>query len=259
MEPVYTPVLGLARTVFAAQGLKFTIHGEQHVPTSGGAVMAINHTGYLDFTYAGLAALKSGRLVRFMAKQSIFGHRVAGPLMRGMKHIPVDRNNGASAFRGALAALKAGEIVGVYPEATMSLSFEIKEFKSGAVRMAQVAGVPILPTVVWGAQRVWTKGGHKRLGRHGFPIHIAVGEPMVVDRKANADELTAQLRERMIALLHGIQADYPAFGPDEQHLLPARLGGTAPTPEEAHEREQASMTRTVDEFTQKRKERRSGS
>ena len=53
--------------------------------------MAINHIGYLDFTFAGLAARKSGRLVRFMAKQEVFGHRIAGPLMRGMRHIPVDR------------------------------------------------------------------------------------------------------------------------------------------------------------------------
>jgi 1-acyl-sn-glycerol-3-phosphate acyltransferase len=256
MEPVYTPVLGFARTLFAAQGLKFTIRGADNIPRTGGAVMAINHTGYLDFTYAGLAARPSGRLVRFMAKKSVFEHKVSGPIMRGMKHIPVDRRSGASAFRQAVQMLRAGEIVGVYPEATMSLSFEIKDFKNGAVRMAQLAGVPIIPTVVWGAQRVWTKGGHRRLGRHRFPIHISVGEPMVLDRKGDADALTAQLRQRMIELLDELQAGYPAFGPDEQHLLPARLGGTAPTPEEAREREQASITRTTDEFSQGRKERR---
>jgi 1-acyl-sn-glycerol-3-phosphate acyltransferase len=256
MEPVYTPVLGFARTLFAAQGLKFTIRGADNVPRTGGAVMAINHTGYLDFTYAGLAARPSRRLVRFMAKKSVFEHKVSGPLMRGMKHIPVDRRSGAVAFRNAVQMLRDGEIVGVYPEATMSLSFEIKEFKSGAVRMAQEAGVPILPTVVWGAQRVWTKGGHRRLGRHGFPIHITVGEPMVVDPKGNRDELSVQLRARMVELLDEVQASYPAFGPDEQHLLPARLGGTAPTPEEAREREQASITRTSDEFSRARKERR---
>ncbi len=256
MEPVYTPVLGLAQVVFATQGLKFTIRGEDNVPLTGGAVMAINHTGYLDFTYAGLAARRSRRLVRFMAKKSVFDHKVSGPIMRGMKHIPVDRRSGAIAFRHAVEMLRAGEIVGVYPEATMSLSFEIKELKSGAVRMAQEAGVPVLPTVVWGAQRVWTKGGHKRLGRHGYPIHITVGEPMVVDPKGDREALTLDLRERMVALLDEVQAGYPAFGPDEQHLLPARLGGTAPTPEEAREREQASMSRTVDEFTQSRKQRR---
>ena len=63
----------------------------EHVPRTGGAVMAINHVGYLDFTFAGLAAQPAGRLVRFMAKKEVFDHRVSGPLMRGMKHIPVDR------------------------------------------------------------------------------------------------------------------------------------------------------------------------
>ena len=80
MEPVYSSVIGVARGVFAMQGLKFTILGDDNVPRAGGAVMTINHTGYMDFTYAGLAAQKSGRLVRFMAKDSVFSHPVSGPL-----------------------------------------------------------------------------------------------------------------------------------------------------------------------------------
>src|SRR5512132_2914087 len=144
MEPVYTPVIGLARVLFAAQGLKFRMEGADNVPRTGGAVMVINHTGYMDFTYAGLIAHRSGRLVRFMAKESVFSHPVTGPLMRGMKHIPVDRQAGTASFRAAVTALKAGEIVGVFAEGTISRSFEIKEFKSGAVRMAQLAGVPVL-------------------------------------------------------------------------------------------------------------------
>ena len=63
--------------------------------------MAINHTGYLDFTFAGLAAVPAKRLVRFMAKDEIFGHPVAGPLMRGMHHIPVDREAGAASLAAA--------------------------------------------------------------------------------------------------------------------------------------------------------------
>jgi 1-acyl-sn-glycerol-3-phosphate acyltransferase len=120
MEFPYTPVIGLARTVFFLQGLRFTILGEENVPAVGGAVMAINHTGYFDFTYAGLAARPRGRLVRFMAKKSVFGHRVTGPLMRGMKHIPVDRHAGQGAIEAGLAAVRAGEIVGIFPEATIS-------------------------------------------------------------------------------------------------------------------------------------------
>ena len=65
-----------------------------------------------------------------------------------------------------------GELVGVYPEATISRSFELKEFKTGAVRMALEARVPIVPLIVWGAQRAWTKDHPKSLGRKKIPITV---------------------------------------------------------------------------------------
>jgi 1-acyl-sn-glycerol-3-phosphate acyltransferase len=89
-----------------------------------------------------------------MAKKEIFDHPIAGPLMRGMKHISVDRNNGAPSFLAALKALDKGEIVGVFPEATISQSFELKDMKSGVIRLAMESGAPILPMVIWGSQRV---------------------------------------------------------------------------------------------------------
>jgi 1-acyl-sn-glycerol-3-phosphate acyltransferase len=233
MEPVYSSVISVARLVFAAQGLKFTINGAQNVPRHGGAVMAINHTGYMDFTYAGLAAQPSKRLVRFMAKDEVFAHRISGPLMRGMHHIPVDRKAGAASFREAVTALRNGEIVGVFPEATISRSFELKEFKSGTIRMAAMAGVPILPTIIWGSQRVWTKDYPKRLGRTKVPITLSVGEPIVVGRRDDHEAAAALLVERMTALLHAAQDAYPPMTGDDLKFLPARLGGTAPTPEQA--------------------------
>lgn len=235
MEPVYSSVITFARGIFALQGLKFTVTGADNVPRTGGAVMAINHTGYMDFTYAGLAAQPSGRLVRFMAKDQVFHHKVTGPLMRGMHHIPVDRDAGAASFRAAVQALKSGEIVGVFPEATISRSFELKEFKSGTVRMAVAAGVPILPTVIWGSQRVWTKDHPKRLGRTGVPIFLSVGEPISATRKDNPDEVTERLRRSMTELLHTAQDRYPPLTGSELRFLPARLGGTAPTPERAQQ------------------------
>jgi 1-acyl-sn-glycerol-3-phosphate acyltransferase len=233
MELVYTPVIWVARALFAAQGLTFTITGAHNIPTSGGAVLVINHLSYFDFAYAGLAAIPSKRLVRFMAKDDVFRHRVSGPLMRGMHHIPVDRTAGAASFRAAVTALRAGEIVGVFPEATISRSFELKGFKSGAVRMAQAAGVPVVPMVIWGSQRVWTKGYPKRLGRTNVPIMLNVGEPILVGRKDDADEVNAQVRARMTDLLHAAQEPYPAVPTDELKYLPTRLGGSAPTLEQA--------------------------
>jgi 1-acyl-sn-glycerol-3-phosphate acyltransferase len=234
-ELVYPAVIGLARVVFRGQGLRFTLQGTEHVPRAGGAVMVLNHIGYMDFTYAGFAALPAKRLVRFMAKQEVFDHRVSGPLMRGMHHIAVDREAGSASFREALTALKNGEIVGVFPEATISRSFELKEFKAGAVRMAAAARVPLLPAVIWGSQRVWTKDHPKRMGRTKTPITVRVGEPLAVEPKADMAAVTDVLRARMTAMLHEVQEHYPDTPsvPSEAWWLPARLGGGAPTPEEA--------------------------
>ncbi|MEP7194004.1 MAG: lysophospholipid acyltransferase family protein [Actinomycetota bacterium] len=233
MEPVYTSVIAIARAVFTAEGLKFTITGAENIPTTGGAVLVSNHLSYMDFAYAGLAALPSRRLVRFMAKDDVFRHKISGPLMRGMHHIPVDRTAGAASFREAVNALKAGEIVGVFPEATISRSFELKAFKSGAVRMAQAAAVPVLPMTIWGSQRVWTKGYPKRLGRTNVPITLSVGKPIAAGRKDSADDINQLLRGQMNELLHAAQEAYPAVSSDELKFLPARLGGTAPTLEQA--------------------------
>ena len=91
MEPVYKPVIGIALTLFKVMGWKIRLFGVEHIPASGPVVLASNHVGYLDFVFVGYAARPRGRLVRFMAKREVFDHKVAGPLMRGMKHIPVDR------------------------------------------------------------------------------------------------------------------------------------------------------------------------
>jgi 1-acyl-sn-glycerol-3-phosphate acyltransferase len=231
---VYPPVLAFARSVFRVQGLRFTLTGTDRIPATGGAVLAINHIGYFDFTYAGYAALPRKRVVRFMAKQEVFAHPVAGPLLRGMHHIPVDRKLGAASYAKAVEALRDGELVGVFPEATISRSFELKDFKSGAARMAAEAGVPLLPVVIWGSQRVWTKDVPKRMGRTRTPITISVGAP--VETGPDPVATTALLRERMSAQLHQAQEAYPDKpGPEGDWWLPARLGGSAPTPERAAE------------------------
>ena len=236
-EPTYTPVIALAKLVFRSLGLRFTVTGVEHVPRTGGAVMAINHVGYLDFTFAGLAAQPAGRLVRFMAKKEVFDHRVSGPLMRGMRHIPVDRRGAAAdSYHAAVEALSAGEMVGVFPEATISQSFELKEFKTGAARMAMEAGVPLLPCVIWGSQRVFTKGRPKDLTR-GTPIRIVLGEPFRPEPGSDPVAVTAELKRRMQVLLDEAQATYPGGprSPDDTWWIPARLGGTAPTVEQARQ------------------------
>jgi len=232
---VYPAVIQGFRVVFGAMGLRITVEGSEHVPTEGGAILASNHVGYLDFTFVGWGVRSRHRLVRFMAKESVFRHRVSGPLMRGMHHIPVDRDAGSQAFREAMAMLKAGEVVGIFPEATISRSFLLKDFKPGAVRMAQAAGVPLVPTVVWGSQRIYTKGRPTDFRGRGKAITVLYGEPLRPGRRDDAVEVEAELRRRMAELLDRAQRSYPdrPAGEADRWWLPASLGGTAPTPEEA--------------------------
>jgi 1-acyl-sn-glycerol-3-phosphate acyltransferase len=228
---VYRPIVLAARTAFAGLGIRFDIVGVENMPTSGGAVIAINHTSYLDFMLGGIPAYYSGhRLVRFMAKDGIFRHPVAGPLMRGMKHIPVDREAGSAAFRDAVAALKAGELVGVFPEATMSRSFEIKETKNGAVRMARAADVPLIPMIIFGGQRILSYGV-KDFSR-GRTVCITVGEPVPVPRGSDPDVVNGELHDRLAAMLDETIERYPDK-PAGAPWIPKRLGGGAPTLEEA--------------------------
>lgn len=235
MDLVYPPVIGAAKLAFKALGLRVTVTGAEHIPRSGGAVLACNHVSYLDFIFCGYAAVPSKRLVRFMAKDAVFKHKISGPLMRGMHHIPVDREAGAGSYAAALRALRAGEVVGVFPEATISRSFTVKEIKSGAIRLAQGANVPLIPVVVWGGQRLFSKGLPRDLTTRGRGLTIAVGEPMRPQRKDDADAATAELRARMQALLDDAQKRHPDQpGPGEDAPWhPRHLGGTAPTPDEA--------------------------
>jgi alpha-1,2-mannosyltransferase len=235
VELVYPPVILGCKTLFRLLDLKLDIQGAEHVPVTGGAVLACTHVSYLDFIFCGLAGLPAKRKTRFMAKQQIFANRVAGPLMRGMRHISVDRAAGQASYQQAVAALKAGEVVGVFPEATISQSFTVKAIKSGAVRMAAEAGVPVIPVTVWGSQRLWTKGRPRNLTQRHVPILIRVGEPFHPTPRDDQDVLTHDLRTRMTALLEQAQCDYPDTpkAADDRWWLPAHLGGTAPTAEEA--------------------------
>jgi 1-acyl-sn-glycerol-3-phosphate acyltransferase len=230
----YRFIIRVALVVFRLFRFRFDVRGSEHVPTSGGAIISSNHVSFFDFTFLGLGALPQHRLVRFMAKAAVFDNRFAGPFMRAMQHIPVDRKAGAAAFESAVRALKDGEVVGVFPEATISTSFTVKELKAGVARMAVDAGVPIIPAAVWGGHRVATKG-HKVELRRGVAVTVILGEPLVPEAGERPQALLRRTRAAMEALLDEAQRTYPQqpTGPDDRWWLPAHLGGTAPTPEEA--------------------------
>jgi len=227
----YPPVIGIARALFRLLGMRFRMSGVEHIPVEGGAVLAANHVSYVDFIFNGLAARPSKRLVRFMAKKEAFDHPVSGPLMRSFHHISVDRASGEESLALAVEYARAGEIVGIFPEATISRSMEIKELKTGAVRIAAAAGVPLIPMVTWGTQLLKTKDHPSDLFGRGKTIGLHVGAPLTVTGEDPVAE-TRMLRDRLSALLDRAIGDYP-ISPEGQWWAPARYGGLAPTPAEA--------------------------
>ncbi|MET7283524.1 lysophospholipid acyltransferase family protein [Kribbella sp. NPDC005582] len=241
---VYPPVVGVAKTAFKVLDLKFQLAGTENIPRTGGAVIALNHISYVDFILGGYGAVPSKRLVRFMAKEVLFRNRWSGPLMRGMHHIPVDRDAGAASYEHALRHLRAGEVVGVFPEATISRSFELKEFKSGTVRMAAEAGVPLIPMILWGTQRMFTKDHPKDFTRHRT-IAITVGTPMTVTPDDDPVEATAVLRSTMAEMLDETIRAYPEQPPGAW-WLPASYGGSAPTPAEADRLDREELARRAE-------------
>lgn len=247
MEPVFRILEIAAKAAVRVTGTRIAYQGLEHIPETGGAVVAINHTSYIDFLPAALAAHYRKRRVRFMIKTEMQDVRMVGFLITHTGTIPVDRRAGASAYAQAVERLREGELVGVYPEATISRSFELKEFKTGAARMAVEAQAPILPLIVWGAHRMWTKDLPKALGRKKVPITVAIGEPIQPD--GTVVQLDATLRDTMTTLLQAAQQEYPH--PSGARWVPRRLGGAAPTMTEAKRLDEAELA----ERARKRAER----
>jgi 1-acyl-sn-glycerol-3-phosphate acyltransferase len=224
------------------------VTGAEHVPAEGPGVVATNHVGYLDFVFAGYGVREQGRRrLRFVAKREIFDNRYAGPLMRGMRHIPVDRGGDTGrAMAEVERALVEGDLVGMFPEGTISRSFVPLRGRPGAARMAIEAGAPLIPGAVWGTQRIYTKGGSFRATR-GNVITVAFGPPIAYEAGEDPAAVTERLMAAIGELVDRAQREYPQVpaGPDDAWWQPAHLGGSAPTPAEAERlaREEAEQRR----------------
>ncbi|GAA2736037.1 lysophospholipid acyltransferase family protein [Pedococcus aerophilus] len=233
----YRLVIRACHVLFRALGLRISIVGADRLPSTGPVVVAANHSSFIDFMFVGEAARSQGRLVRFMAKQSVFDAPVSGPLLRGMHHIPVDRAHGETAARSAYRALRAGEVVGVYPEATIGRAFVVKDradVKRGAAYLALRTGAPIVPVAHWGVHRIFTVDGRYSL-RRGTAVQVLVGEPIHPLPGEDADALTTRVHTVLVSMVDELIDTYPQK-PAEPHTAwwwPASRGGGAPAMHEA--------------------------
>ncbi|OBJ47961.1 1-acyl-sn-glycerol-3-phosphate acyltransferase [Mycobacterium sp. 1423905.2] len=230
-EPFFRMMEYLVPSVVALNGNKITYRGLENIPARGGALIALNHTSYVDWIPASLAAKERKRRLRFMIKAEMQDVKAVNYVIKHTQLIPVDRTTGAEAYAVAVQRLREGELVGLHPEATISRSFELREFKTGAARMALEAQVPLIPMIVWGAHRIWPKDHPKQLWRTKIPISVAIGTP--IRPEGDAHHLNSVLRQSMKGMLYQVQEEYPH--PEGAYWVPRRLGGSAPTPDESRE------------------------
>jgi 1-acyl-sn-glycerol-3-phosphate acyltransferase len=229
----YPIVIAVAKTWFKVGDIDIRMTGIENIPEKGGVLLAVNHLSFVDYLMAGYPGVERGRLTRFMAKREVFDHPVGGPVMRSFNHIAIDRSSGQGGIEEARRYLDRGECVGIFPEGTISRSLELQPLKTGAVRIAQDAGVPLVPIVLWGTQRFLTKGKPRDFKRHKT-VGIEVGEPMYPKPEDNANALTHELQSTMEAMLDRLITSHPAAEqPPGSWWLPARFGGSAPTLDEA--------------------------
>lgn len=228
MSLVYRFAAWVAIMVMQLQRWILDVRGLEHIPAHGGFLLASNHQSFWDFFVVARAPYELlGRAARIMAKASLWDVPLFGRLIRATKCIPVDRANGGGALTHAVDALKHGEMVLVLPESTISQSFDLLPFRSGAARMAIAAGVPIVPAASFGSHRFFTTGRRIRY-RWKLPVTVRYGEPIYVTPDDDPEVVTKELRVRIQALLDDAIAAYPDGAPAGCWWVPERLGGGAP-------------------------------
>ncbi|MGA9361621.1 MAG: lysophospholipid acyltransferase family protein [Mycobacterium sp.] len=227
--PFYRLCEWVVPPVVAMNGTKFTFNGLENIPQRGGAILAQNHTSYLDWLPPLFAVRERGRRMHFMIKAEMADVKAVNYVVKHARLIPVDRTMGHDAYEIAVQRLREGELIGMHPEATISRSFELRDFKTGAARMALEARMPLIPVIVWGAHRIWPKDHPKKVFRNGVPVTVAVGRPLA--QQGTPEQLNVTLRNAMTALLYKVQEEYPH--PEGEFWVPRRLGGSAPTQDDS--------------------------
>jgi 1-acyl-sn-glycerol-3-phosphate acyltransferase len=159
-----------------------TWQGGENIPVTGGCIVVFNHISHLDPLTAAHFLYDHGRLPRYLAKSGLFKNKALGAFLRGAGQIPVERlsRNAKGAYNAAVAAVRAGECVVVYPEGTLTRDPQLWPMtgKSGAARIALETGCPVIPVGQWGAHELlppYTKTPHPYPRKH---IQMIAGPPV---------------------------------------------------------------------------------
>lgn len=184
--------------------VRLRVVGEEHVPTSGCALLASNHVSSLDgIVLAVETARRRRRRPRFLVAAEFFDNRLYGPILRGAGQIPVHRGSrDVAALSAARSALESGTVAGIYPEGGVSEFPEqgVRPGKSGAARLALSTHCPVIPIGIWGSQVRWPYPGFSfhRLWRRPV-VALAFGAPIAaegsVDDARDLNRFTGRLME----------------------------------------------------------------
>lgn len=160
------------------------VRGAEHIPATGGAILASNHLAVID---SFVLPLVLSRKIRFIGKAEYFtGTGIKGRLkagfFRGVGTIPVDRGGGKAseaALRTGLGVLESGNLFGIYPEGTRSPDGRLYRGKTGVARLALEAGVPVIPVAMIGTDIAQPIG---RVIPKPMRLGVVIGEPLDFSR-----------------------------------------------------------------------------
>ena len=199
------PLQGFARATagpFLRRYFRMEVEGAEHMPPEGPLVLVANHESMWDIP---LLVVASPRPIVFMAKQGVYNSPFNRWFFTRLGGFPV-RLGGRdpAAVRKARAVVRAGRVLGIYPEGTRVRAGELGPFRSGAARIALGEGVPIMPAAMRGTGEIWPKGARyprpaRVRVRFGAPIHVErIAGPAA--RRERARTLTEELRAQIESL-----------------------------------------------------------
>jgi 1-acyl-sn-glycerol-3-phosphate acyltransferase len=175
-----------------------TVHGVEHVPSSGPVILASNHVGVAD---GPLLAIFGPRPVHALTKQEMFDGRLGRFLLRSGQ-VPLDRfNSDPAAVKVCLRVLRDGGVVGIFPEGSRG-SGEFHRFHRGTAYLALVSGAPIVPLIQFGTRE--PGDGSSALPKRGGHVDLVYGAPYTFEStpwprtKQTVEEASRTLREFMI-------------------------------------------------------------
>jgi len=206
------------------------IDGEK-IPATGGCIVVFNHISHVDPLLAAHFVYDHGRLPRYLAKSGLFKNKALGGFLTAAGQIPVERlsRSAVGAYDAAVAAVRNGECVVVYPEGTLTRDPDLWPMvgKSGAARIALATGCPVIPVGQWGAQELlppYTKKPdfwpRKRIVmKAGDPVDLSdlVGKPRTA-------EVVTETTARIMAALTAIVAELRNETPPAERFDPRKMG-----------------------------------